>query len=200
MGAIAGNSRCAHVGGAGASRLQRLGDPAGHELVVARRLRALAPLDVALALLAGVVPGLLPRQELGEDVGLAAPRRAPVALAAVAGPAVGAVELDPRACVLTSRAPHPRCARPRHAARVAPQSDGIAQLDARGACSSPHATATELSAKTSLALWPGRAPGGVRKVSLTKLRSATARILAHGVCRWSSPRRRPLVQIRGRNL
>jgi hypothetical protein len=74
-GAIAGNTGGVYVGGAGVHRMKRLGDPASDELVVARRLRALAPLHVSLAVLAGVVPGLLPRQQLGEHMGLAGPQR-----------------------------------------------------------------------------------------------------------------------------
>ena len=81
--AVAGNARGAHVGGASSNRVERLGDPAGDELVLARRLRALAALDPALTVLARVVPGLLPRQKLGEHVRLASSRSAPVALAPV---------------------------------------------------------------------------------------------------------------------
>jgi hypothetical protein len=40
-----------HVGSAGADGGERLGDPPGHELIVARRLRSLAPLDTSLAVL-----------------------------------------------------------------------------------------------------------------------------------------------------
>jgi hypothetical protein len=62
MGAVAGDPRGAPVAGARADGVHRLGDPAGDELVVARGLRPLAPLDAALAVLAGLVPGLLARQ------------------------------------------------------------------------------------------------------------------------------------------
>lgn len=132
-GAIAGDAGGAHVGGAGADGREPLGNPSGDELVMARRLWALSPLHVSLALIAGVVPGLLPRQQLGEHVGLAgAARRALITLAAVAGRAVGAVQLDPRALVLRPGALHPRCADPRHRPKLASQSDGLAQRDARG--------------------------------------------------------------------
>jgi hypothetical protein len=46
--------------------------------------------------------------------------------------AIGTVQLDPRARVLRPSALHPRRADPRHAPRLAPQSDGLAQRDARG--------------------------------------------------------------------
>ena len=59
-GPITSDARGAHVAAAGAHRLQRLGDSPGHELVVARRLRALAPLKPSLAVLAGALPRLLP--------------------------------------------------------------------------------------------------------------------------------------------
>ena len=92
-------------------------DPVGHELAVAPaptaatasaipratkwllpgRIRTLAALEVALALLAILMPGLLAGQELGEDVRLASRRRALVALSAMTGLAVDAVELNPRA-------------------------------------------------------------------------------------------------------
>src|ERR671933_538259 len=91
--------------------------PAGDELVVARCLRTLAPLDLSLAVLAGSVPGLLARGKLGEDVGLSLPRRALVALASVTGRAVGAVELDPSVDVLGLRTPRLGCADSRHPRR-----------------------------------------------------------------------------------
>src|SRR5919199_865099 len=69
----------------------------------AGRGRTLAPLDLALAVLAGSVPGLLAREKLGEDVGRSLPRRALVALGSVTGRAVGAVELDPSVDVLGLR-------------------------------------------------------------------------------------------------
>src|SRR5437879_3767337 len=46
--------------------------------------------------------------------------------------AVGAVQLDPRADVLRSRALDPGGADPRHGPRVATQPDGLAQRDATG--------------------------------------------------------------------
>jgi hypothetical protein len=132
-GTIAGDTGRAHIGGAGAYRVKRLGDPTSDELVVARRLRSLAPIHVSLAVLAGVVPGLLSWQQLGEDVGSAAPTgRTLVALTPVAGLAVCAVQLDPRARVLRPWARHPRRADPRHRPRLATHSDGLAQRDARG--------------------------------------------------------------------
>jgi hypothetical protein len=93
-GPLTGDSRGLHVRVAGTNRLQRFSDPAGDELVVARDLRALVSSYLALALLAGAAPRLLPGQQLGEHVRLAALRRAPVALPAVAQLAAGAVELD----------------------------------------------------------------------------------------------------------
>jgi hypothetical protein len=85
----------AHVAGAGADRLQRLGDAPGDELVVARCLGALAPLQGPLTVLAGALPGLLAGKQFGEHVRLAAPsRHALVALPPVAWHAVGAVQLD----------------------------------------------------------------------------------------------------------
>jgi hypothetical protein len=44
------------VNRAGADRHQRLGDPARHELILARRMRPLVEVDVALAQLASVLP------------------------------------------------------------------------------------------------------------------------------------------------
>jgi hypothetical protein len=73
-----------------------------------------------------------PGQQLGEHVRLAALRRAPIALPAVARRAVAAVELDPRTRVIGVRAPHPRCAHLRHAPKVPSQPDGLAQREARG--------------------------------------------------------------------
>jgi hypothetical protein len=55
--------------------MQRLSDPTCHELVKARRLGALAASDTPLTMLAGVMPGLLPRQDLGEHVRRAAAAR-----------------------------------------------------------------------------------------------------------------------------
>jgi len=95
-GPITGHARGAHVAAAGTHRLQRLGDSPGHELVVARRLRALASLKPSLTVLAGAMPRLLPWQELREHVRLSAPaRRALVALSAMTQLAVGAVQSDP---------------------------------------------------------------------------------------------------------
>jgi hypothetical protein len=121
-----------HAGSTSADRGERLGDSTRHELVVARRLRTLAPLDTPLAVLTGVMPPLLAGQKLGQDVRLPLARRALVALAPMPRPAVAAIELDPRPRMLWSRAPHPRCAHPRHPPRLASQSDGSAQRDARG--------------------------------------------------------------------
>jgi hypothetical protein len=102
-GPSAGHPRGLPVGSAGPDGGECLGDSAGDELVVARCLRTLAPLDLALAVLAGSVPGLLAREKLGEDVGRSLPRRALVALGSVTGRAVGAVELDPSVDVLGLR-------------------------------------------------------------------------------------------------
>ena len=102
-GPSAGHPRGLHGGSAGPDGGECLGDSAGDELVVARCLRTLAPLDLALAVLAGSVPGLLAREKLGEDVGRSLPRRALVALGSVTGRAVGAVELDPSVDVLGLR-------------------------------------------------------------------------------------------------
>ena len=124
MGSVAGDPGCPHVGGAGADRLQGFGNCARNELVVAGSLRPLAPGDLSLAVLAGAMPGLLARQELGEHVRFGVLRQAPITLAAVTGLAVGAVELDPRSGVLGVRALHPRCADPGHAPKVPPHSDG----------------------------------------------------------------------------
>lgn len=131
-GAVAGDAGCLHVGGSSADGCERLRDPAGDELVVARRLRSLATLNPTLAVLARAMPGLLPRQQLGEDVRLAALRRALLALTPMAGPSVAAVQLDLRSPLLRSRTLHPRCADPRHAPRPPPQPDGPAQRDAKG--------------------------------------------------------------------
>src|SRR5688572_31934368 len=78
------------------------------------------------------MPGLLARQQLGEHVRLAVARAAAVALTSVARSPVGAVELHPRASMLRPEAFHRRCAHPRHAPRVAPHPDGLAQRDATG--------------------------------------------------------------------
>ncbi len=72
-GAIASHPRGPHVAAAGTDRRQRFGDPAGDELVMARSLRTLASLDPPLAVVAGAMPRLLPRKQLGEDVRLGAP-------------------------------------------------------------------------------------------------------------------------------
>lgn len=93
-GSIAGDVRGLHVGGAGADGSERLRYPAGDELVAAGGLRPVAALQVALALLAVLVPGLLAGQKLGEDMRLATTRPALVALAAVPAPPIGPVELD----------------------------------------------------------------------------------------------------------
>jgi len=53
---LAGHRRRIAVGRARADRHQRLGDPARDELVLARRMRPLVEVDVALAQLAGVLP------------------------------------------------------------------------------------------------------------------------------------------------
>jgi hypothetical protein len=92
-GAVAGNPGGVHVGGAGADGSKRLRDPPGDELVVARRLRTLTPLDLALAVIARAMPGLLTRQQFSEHVWLAGPRRALVALPAMPWLAVGASNL-----------------------------------------------------------------------------------------------------------
>jgi hypothetical protein len=132
-GTIPGHAGGAHVGGAGAHRVKRLGDPASDELEVARRLRALPPFDRPLAVLAAVAPRLLPRQQLGEHVGpAAATRRALVALAPMAALAIAAIQLDPRSRVLKPGALHPRCGDPRHRPRLAAQPDRLAQRDAGG--------------------------------------------------------------------
>jgi hypothetical protein len=135
-GPITGHAGGAHVAAAGTHRLQCLGDSPGHELVVARRLRALASLKTSLTVLTGAMPRLLPWQELGEHVWLSAPAgRALVALSPVAGSSVGPVQLDPRASVFRPRALHLRCAHPRHRPSVAPPPDGSAQRDAGGGAS-----------------------------------------------------------------
>lgn len=59
--AITGNTRRAHISRATADGVQRLRDPPRDELVVAGRLWTLAPLDLPLAQIAGVMPSLLPR-------------------------------------------------------------------------------------------------------------------------------------------
>jgi hypothetical protein len=58
------------VGGAATHRVKRPGDPTSDELVVARRLWALASLQVTLALLAGVVPGLSRGESSADTWGL----------------------------------------------------------------------------------------------------------------------------------
>ena len=85
------------VGRAGPDHLQRLGDPPSDELILARRVWTLVEVDVALAGLASIRPGLLARQTLGEAVRAIAVRRdSHVALSTV-----------PRRTVATSK-PHPR--------------------------------------------------------------------------------------------
>jgi hypothetical protein len=94
---------------------------------VARGLRTLAPLDLALAVLAGSVSGLLAREKLGEDVGRSLPRRALVALGSVTGRAVGAVELDPSVDVLGLRHLALAALTLGIPPRLASQSDALAQ-------------------------------------------------------------------------
>ncbi len=127
IGPITRDAGGLHVGVAGADRCQRLSDPASNELVVARGLRTLAALELSFALLAVAVPGLLPGQELGEDVWLALRRATLVSLATVASLTVGAVELDPRAPMLRIRASHARCTNSQHAPRIPLHSDALAQ-------------------------------------------------------------------------
>src|SRR5680860_192055 len=70
----------------------------------------------------------------------------------MAGLAVGAVQLDARAPVLSSGAPRPRCADPRHRPRLAGQPDGLAQRDARGG---PRLTVT-VDSKVGGSVRPGQ--------------------------------------------
>src|SRR5665811_2555064 len=129
---ISGHARGPHVGAAGAHCLQRLRDSPDNELVVARRLGSFASLELPLAVFARAVPGLLPRQKLGEHVRLSAPSwQARIALSSVAGFSVSTVQLHARACVLRSRALHIYCARSRHTSSVACRPDRLAQRDAR---------------------------------------------------------------------
>src|SRR5660398_231008 len=108
----------------------------GNELVVARRLGSFASLELPLAVFARAVPGLLPRQKLGEHVRLSAPSwQARIALSSVAGFSVSTVQLHARACVLRSRALHIYCARSRHTSSVACRPDRLAQRDARAGAS-----------------------------------------------------------------
>ena len=131
-GTIARDTRGAHIAGASPHRLKRLGDPARDELKMARRLGTLPPIHAPLAVLARVMPRLLPRQKLGEHMRLAAARQALVALPPMPRCAIAAVQPDPRARVLRPGALHPRSADPRHQPRLATQPDGSAQREARG--------------------------------------------------------------------
>src|SRR5680860_203624 len=71
---------------------RRLRDSPGNELVVARGLGSFASLELPLAVFARAVPGLLPRQKLGEHVRLSAPSwQARIALSSVAGFSVSTV-------------------------------------------------------------------------------------------------------------
>src|ERR1039458_8947338 len=124
--AIAGDTRCAHISGASTNRSKRLRDPASNELVVAWRLRALPPLDLSLALITRVTPGLLSRQQFGEHMRLLpSTRQALVALTPMTRLPISAVQLHPRAHVLSPRTTHPRCADPRHKPRLANQTDDL---------------------------------------------------------------------------
>ncbi len=115
-----------------------LGDSSGDGLVMARRFRALAALDLTLAVIAGTAPALLAGQELGEHVWPAAPtRRALVALAPIARLRIRAVQLDSRTRVFRPNALRVRCADPRHRPRLPGQPDGLAQPDARGGRTNP---------------------------------------------------------------
>ena len=94
--AITGHTRRAHVTRATADGVERLRDPPRDELVVARRLRTLASLDLPLAQIAGITPSLLPRQQLSEHVRAATrPRHALVPLTTMTGLSVRAVQLYP---------------------------------------------------------------------------------------------------------
>lgn len=74
-GAIAGDAGGLDVGGAGTDCSKGLRDSAGDELVVTGRLRSIAALDLAFAVIAGAVLGLLTGHHLGEDVRLCPPGR-----------------------------------------------------------------------------------------------------------------------------
>ena len=152
LGALAGHKRRLAIAGTDADHLQRLGDPARDELVLARRVRPFVEADVALAELAVVGPRFLARQGLGEAVRrIAAGGDAAVALAAVPRRAAAAVEANPRSRMLRPRAGRlglaPALAlrrhRPRHSSRR------LARLTHQG----------EQSASENA---PGYALGGVR--------------------------------------
>jgi hypothetical protein len=124
----------------GSDRDQRLGDRPRHELVVPRRVGPRVQTHRPLAGLAGVVPGLLARQQLGEAMRPIPVRgQAAVELAPVARPAVVTVEAHARASVLRARTGRPRLLHVfplvgtlgNHEARAGAGQN--AQLDATGA-------------------------------------------------------------------
>ena len=92
------------IGRAGTESYQRLRDPAGDELILLRRVRPLVEGDIALALLARVLPGLLPWQDFGEAMcTIAIDRDALVVLPPMPSGAVMAIEPHPRPTVLSPR-------------------------------------------------------------------------------------------------
>ena len=148
IGSLARHQARLAVGRSGSDRLQRLGDPAGDELVVAGRVRSLVWVHRPLAALAGVMPSLRPGQQLGEAVrALAVGGNAAVELAAVTALAVAAVEAHPRACMLSARTSHPSFA-PRlpHRRHLGPDATVEArqntQLEATGGLPSPDRAAS----------------------------------------------------------
>jgi len=102
---LAGDQGRLAVARPGSHRHERLGDPPRDELVVASGVRSLVHTHGSLAALAGVVPSLLARQELGEAMrSVAVGRDAAVELATVVRLAVVAVEAHPRPRMLGVRA------------------------------------------------------------------------------------------------
>src|SRR5680860_514176 len=91
-----GHQRRVAVRGTGADHAQRPSDPARDELVAPRRVRTFVEADVALASLAGLGPGLLPRKVLREAMRtLSVDRNALVQLSTMPGHAIMAVDAGP---------------------------------------------------------------------------------------------------------
>src|SRR5665811_2052422 len=116
---------------AGSDHPQRLGDPSGDELIVARRVWTLMKPDLAFASHAVVRPGLFTRQRLGETMRtIAARRNAQIALPTMPWRTVVPRETHPRPTVTRARTDHPRLApalaRRRHAATVCTGTDSPA--------------------------------------------------------------------------
>jgi hypothetical protein len=127
LGPSAGHAGGVHVGSARADGGERLGDTAGDELVVARCLRTLAPLDLSPQCSQARRQDSPRGRSSVKTGGLSLPRRALVALGSVTGRALGSVQLDPSVDVLGLRTPRLGSADSRHPPRLASQSDALAQ-------------------------------------------------------------------------